>query len=175
MDTERAYELQVIAPYRKALKRGDVFAMKFDDSFFLHGHIVSTEAVWTGRAEDGLINLIYVYDRIASRVDDYDVAALSPSRLLVPPILTPRVGWSRGYFSVVAHIPLTPGDVLERHVFKKSANREWYFDDAGNEVETWDGPVGLYAGFTSSSIQLAVLHALGLKCKGYDDVANPRL
>lgn len=175
MDRELAYELEVIAPYRKALKPGDVFAMKFGDDFYMHGRIINTEAIWTGRPEDDRVNLIYISDRVGSDPEDYESDALTPARLLVPPMMTPRTGWLRGYFFVVAHIPLTPEDVLERHVFKKKAQREWYFDDAGNEVEAWDGPIGLYAGFTYRSVQLVVLHALGLKCKGYDDVDNPRV
>lgn len=46
-------------------------------------------------------------------------------------------------------------------------------------TQLWEDNYRVYGarklGFTHISIQLAVLHALGLKCKGYDDVPNPRV
>lgn len=95
MDRELAYELEVIAPYRKALKPGDVFAMKFGDDFYMHGRIINTEAIWTGRPEDDRVNLIYISDRVGSDPEDYESDALTPARLLVPPMMTPRTGWLR--------------------------------------------------------------------------------
>lgn len=169
MNNEREYELEVISPYRKKLLPGDLFAMKFDEDFYMHGRIINTEAFWTPSGRDaGLANLIYIYDRIATHLEDYDVAELDPSRLLVSPIMTNRLGWSRGYFFVVTNLPLKPEELLAKHVFRKKANRDWYFDDAGNEVEAWDGPIGLYGLASYSAVQLLVLDALGLKCKGYN-------
>ena len=165
MDREREYELQVILPYRKGLKAGDIFAMKFDDDFFVHGRVIRVDAYWTPSGESaGLANLIYTYKQIAHSAYGYSTENMTVNDLLIPPVMTNRLGWSRGYFHTVANVPFTQDDVLPRHVFEKGGSRNQFFDDSGQEVDGWDGPIGMYGLASFRAIQQMTLDALGLKC-----------
>lgn len=129
-----ATNLRVLKPSRKKPQAGDLFAMQLPDERFLFGRVVTTEAR-VGPME-GVI-LIYVY---RPRFDSKDVperSALSVERLLVSPMMTNRLPWSKGYFETVAHWPIDPGDVLEQHCFF-SPGMARYFDEWGNDLP---GPV----------------------------------
>ena len=89
--------LRVLQPSRKALRVGDVFALSPRDSSYIFGRVVATDAV-VGSGLNRLV-LIYVYrgwhETLEVRPADLE---LTPLDLLVPPMITNRLGWSRGYF-----------------------------------------------------------------------------
>ncbi len=85
---------------------------------------------------------------------------LSPDRLLVSPMMTSRLPWSKGYFETVAHWPLKPDDVLPQHCFL-SAARGRYFDEKGNELPGPIEPVGDYGLHSYRTIDDAMSGALG--------------
>jgi hypothetical protein len=93
---------------------------------------------------------------------------MRPDRLLVSPIMTNRLPWTRGYFETLANVPLEVGDVLPRHCFL-SASRGRYFDDAGNELAGAIEPVGDYALHSFSTIDDQISDKLGIPRVPADD------
>lgn len=142
---DQQFELQKMLPYKKTLRPGDIFALKFGDSFYLHGRVIRTDAHWNSAKEDGgKVNLVYVYDTVASTADGYDLSVMTPDRLLVRPVLINNLGWSRGFMSTVANSPLQSADVLDRHIFEHRGAHTDYYNEYFDKValDGWTGPVG---------------------------------
>ncbi len=104
--------------------------------------------------------LIYVYRRCFVSREPPDRSLLSCNDLLVPPMMTNRLPWSRGYFETVGYWPLDTDDVLPQHCFF-SPVRGRYFDEAVNELPGPVEPVGDYGLHSYRSIDDAVSEALG--------------
>lgn len=163
VNAENKYALMVISPYRKKIRPGDIFAMKFGDEFYLHGRVIRDDAYWTPSGADaGLAILVYIYDHIAKSIEDYSIGVLTTTNLLIPPVMTNKLAWTRGYFTTVDHSPLKSSDTLARHVFRNSDKPDWYFDESGQEVSAWDGPIGVYGLASFRAVERVVLDALGL-------------
>lgn len=153
-----ATNLRVLKPSRKRPRAGDVFVMQLPDDSYVFGRVISTAAM-AGASMPGAI-LIYVYQQ---RFDSKVVpgrSEVSRDRLLVAPMMTNRLPWSRGYFETVAHWPLEADDTLPQHCFL-SAARGRYFDEKGNELAGPVEPVGVYGLHSYRTIDDAVSTALG--------------
>lgn len=137
---------------------GDVFRMALLGDQFVFGRVVRTDASWTRGGGGGPAQLLYVYDEVSARSEPPE--NLSPNRLLIPPALTNRLAWSRGYFQTVAHRPLRPDDVLPQHHFRDS--RGVIYDDFGREVQSAREPVGVWGLHSYRTIDDAVSQALGI-------------
>jgi hypothetical protein len=85
--------------------------------------------------------LIYVYRPVFDSSNVPARAQLKASQLLVPPMMTNRLPWSRGYFETVDNWPIEPGDLLEQHCFLSSTVGT-YLDEQGNELPGPVEPVG---------------------------------
>jgi hypothetical protein len=149
--------LRVLKVSRKKPRRGDIFAMQPPDGKFLFGRVVDTEAVIGPMV--GCI-LIYIYDVRSDTKESLDHVKLLPRSLLVPPIMTNRLPWSRGYFETLTNRELERGEVLERHCFRASGGR--YYDERGGELEGPTEPVGVRALKSYRTIDDAVSQALGI-------------
>ncbi|MFT3874092.1 MAG: immunity 26/phosphotriesterase HocA family protein [Nocardioides sp.] len=153
--------IHVLRPSRKAVKAGDVFAVGLPEASYIFGRVVSTEAQWTLAIGADPAILIYLFrDRSATKVMP-DEAVLRPDRLLVSPIMTNRMAWTRGYFETLGNIPLGANDVLPRHCFL-SGSRGRYYDDLGNELAGPIEPVGDYALHSFRTIDDQISDALGI-------------
>lgn len=130
--------LRVLKPSRKKPTAGDLFVMQLPDERYLFGRVISADAV-IGPMKD--VILIYVYRPRFDSKELPERSELSADRLLVSPMMTNRLPWSKGYFETVAHWPLEPGDVLSQHCFLSSAVGR-YFDEQGNELPGPIEPVG---------------------------------
>ncbi len=75
-------------------------------------------------------------------------------------LIRPRV-WSRGYFEILANVPLTADDVLVQHCFR-SASRGRYFDEHGNELPGLAEPIGDHGLYSFRTIDDQVSDALGI-------------
>jgi hypothetical protein len=139
-------------------QEGDLFALSPRSGVFLFGRVVSTEAS-AGSALTGL-NLIYIYDVQRSTADPPGDDELSPSRLLVPPLMTNRLPWSRGYFETLDRRRLSPRDLLETHCFQDSRGR--WFDENGRELPEPIDPVGQRGVHSFRTIDDLVSDALGI-------------
>ena len=153
--------LRVLKASRKRPQSGDLFVLGLPDETYLFGRVVSTEAVWTHAVGALPANLVYIY-RYRSRVAELpDTAMLRPGDLLVAPIMTNNLPWSRGYFSTLANLPLGPGDVLPRHCFLSVA-RHRYYDEWGNELSAPIEPVGDHGLHSFRTIDDQVSDAVGI-------------
>lgn len=158
MTDEVVTNLRVLAPSRKAPKPGDVFAMQLPDESFLHGRVISTEAK-AGPSMPGAI-LLYIYSARSPHCSKPAPTDLTPDQLLLGPIMTNRLPWSKGYFKTIANEPLQTADLLAQHCFKDS--RGQYLDEAGNILAGPTEPVGTYGLHSYRSIDDAVSDALGI-------------
>jgi len=124
--------LRVLRRSRRAPEPGDVFAMQLPDDRYLFGRVVATDLP-SGRAPMPGANLVYIY---RDRSETKEPGVLTPDRLLLPPLFTNRLGWTRGVFETVHHAPLAPGDLLARHCF-----RRWNGDHLDEYGRLLPGPV----------------------------------
>lgn len=159
--TEAMTNFRVLKASRKKPQPGDVFAMQLADESFLFGRVISAEAQWTRAKGAGSAVLIYIFREPSNvkAVPDRDV--MRPEQLLVSPIMTNRLPWSRGYFETLANVPLAPEEVLPQHCFL-SASRGRYFDEHGNELPEPVEPVGDHGLHSFRTIDDQVSDALGM-------------
>jgi hypothetical protein len=85
---------------------------------------------------------------------------MTTERLLVPPMMTNNLPWSRGYFQTLVNLPIEAGEALSRHCFRSSAGR--YYDELTNELPGAIEPVGEWGLASFRSIDDIVSSALGL-------------
>ena len=153
--------MRVLKKSRVAPVAGDIFALQLEllpDRFFF-GRVARVGATVGGFDYDPKTILIYLYRTSAPSKDA--IPALTPSDLLVPPMATNRLPWSRGYFEGIGHRSLAPSDLLPRHVFYSLA-RKRLLDEFGREVAAAEGPVGDYALHSFRTIDDEISKALGL-------------
>ncbi len=146
--------LAVLKKTRRVPEVGDVFVMRPDDQY-LFGRVVDTNANPLGV---GGAVLIYVY-RVRSQTRT-PVPELLHEQLLVPPMMTNRQPWTKGYFEQVENRPLSAMERLPRHCFRDT--RGWYFDEAGNRLTGPAEPVGQWGLHSYRTIDDEVSKALGI-------------
>ena len=134
---------------RREPQIGDVFAVRRSEHGELLGRVVSTSAI-VGPTHGCIVVYVYASDSPRPRRED----------LLLPPILTTRGAWSRGYFAHLRSEPLLPGDYFERHVFRDAQGR--FYDEEARPLaapEPGEG-VGEWRLFVVEAIEAAVAAAL---------------
>lgn len=148
--------LAVLQPSRRVLENGDIFAMQLHDRLYLHGRVVDTEAL----AESGMSSCVLVYIYSNRSQLKRNIPRPSPKKLLLPPLITNRLPWTRGYFEFLENRKLTPGDVLPQHCFATSDDE--YFDEKNRRLPEPVEPVGQAGLHSLKSIDDAVSQALGI-------------
>ena len=148
--------LAVLKKSRRAPQEGDIFVVRPPDGQFLFGRVIDTNAKPFGADFRGV--LIYIY-RARSSVKT-PVPELLRGQLLLPPKMTNRLPWSRGYFERLENRPLSAMDRLSQHCFKDTLGG--YRDQAGNVVPGPVEPVGLFALSSYRTIDDAISEALGI-------------
>jgi hypothetical protein len=121
----------------------------------LYGRVISTEAT-IGPMKKCV--LIYLY-RPRSK-EKGAVPELLRGQLLVPPMMTNNLGWTKGYFEFVEHRELSPLDLLPQHCFKDSDGR--YFDEKSNRLRAPVEPVGQWGLHSFRAIDDEILKAMGI-------------
>lgn len=151
--------LRALRPSRKKPVAGDVFVMQLlnPNEKYQFGRVISTEAE-IGPMKD--VILIYIYRLQSDSKNLPERSDLSPERLLVSPIMTNRLPWSKGYFETVAHWPIEPADLLPQHCFL-SAARGVYFDEYGNKLSGAIEPVGDWGLHSYRTIDDEISDAVG--------------
>ena len=150
-----AMNLAVLKKTRRAPEAGDIFVMQPPDGQFLFGRVVDTNADPLGV---GGAVLIYVY-RVRATAKT-PVPELLRGQLLVPPMMTNKQPWTKGYFEHVENRPLSVMDRLPQHCFKDS--RGWYFDQVGTRLAGPVEPVGQWGLHSFRTIDDEVSKALGI-------------
>lgn len=147
--------LRVLQPSRRRVCPGDVFAMLPADGRFLFGRVISVDANPLGVGR-GI--LIYVY-RVRAALK-HPVPELRRNELLIPPMITNRLPWSRGYFETVERRALLIEDALTQHCFRDL--RGLYRDELGVSLPGPVEPVGEWGLESYRTIDDAIAQALGL-------------
>ena len=147
-------------PSRKRLRPGDIFAIHIPVRGFLFGRVIFAQLP-KGPMGPGS-SLIYIYDHVGSKVDDFDDAELTPGRLLLPPTIINRLPWSRGYFQNVHSRPLTDRDVLPVHCFYDAARRTVVDLDGEQATEPCTGPRGFWGLDSFWTVDIRLSKVLGL-------------
>ena len=80
--------------------------------------------------------------------------------MLIPPLLTNNVGWTRGYFQTIGNRQLAAGEALDQHCF--DAYGDGYFDEYGQQLPAPVQPVGVRAVHSFLTIEHELSVALGM-------------
>ncbi len=123
---------------------------------YLYGRVISTQAKIGPMAE---CILIYVYKAMSAEKNH--VPELQPNRLLVPPMLTNRLPWSRGYFEFLRRDELRQEDQLAQHCFYDSIFNQ-YLDESNNVLPGPVEPVGVHGLHSFRTIDDEISKALGI-------------
>lgn len=150
--------LERLRPSRRKLKPGDVFVAQPRGHPYLIGRVIRTDASLFG--DDNL--LLYFYD--AWTANPSALPMLDPRKLLIPPVVTNRLGWSRGYFEHIEERPLAPGETLPAHSFASHIHTDGphYVDEFGNTLAGPVEPVGDAGLHSYRSIDDLISDAIGL-------------
>jgi Immunity protein 26 len=97
---------------RQRAKVGDIFRLSPALGVFVWGRLIK-KARFFGLEFD--LNLVYLYDAVG--FDRPAPDALVPSNLILGPSVVNNLGFSRGYWEIMASEPVKPSDVLNRHLF----------------------------------------------------------
>jgi len=153
---DHSTNLKVLKPSRAKPSRGDIFAASLPSGEYLFGRVIDTQA--RVGAIEGV--LIYIYSHLSNAKSPPALGELNPASLLVPPIITNRLPWARGFFQKVADSPLRPEDRLSQHCFRRSNGQ--YFDEANNELLHLVEPCGDWGLHSYRTIDDAISEALGI-------------
>jgi len=122
---------------------------------FLYGRVIDTNANALG---GGGSVLIYIY-KARSNVRE-DIPELHLDQLLIPPLMTNKLPWSRGYFQFLENRPLEDKDRLKQHCFVNTEG--WYFDEQRNRLPKAHEPVGQWGLHSFRTIDDEISKALGI-------------
>lgn len=152
-----ATNLEALKPSRLKPRSGDVFTLRIAGAFRF-GRVISTEAM-AGWSMPGAI-LIYIFRTSSSELAIPEDDLIRSDNLLIAPLMTNRLPWSRGYFQTIGNRPFTPGHVLAQHCFRSSTGR--YFDENANEIPGPVEPCGDWGLHSYRTIDDEISAALGV-------------
>jgi hypothetical protein len=156
---EVSTNLRVLKRSRTQPNGGDVFAMQLPDGRYLFGQVVGANLPVALAPTEGAY-LIYIYDVVAGS-DAPVLAALTPDRLLIPPLFINKMPWTKGYFQNIAHRPLTPGTLLPHHCFRDPV-RNGYIDERRQPLTAPIEPCGQWALRSYRRLDDLISDALGI-------------
>ncbi len=133
--------LEVLKKPRKKPKKGDVFVFQHNlepNGRYRFGKVIRTDASIGGFANT---NLIYIYNTWSETTTV--IPKLNKNELLVPPLATNNLPWSRGYFETIGSGILADDDVLAVHCFEDYLTKS-FFDDNGATLSRPVEPIGEY-------------------------------
>lgn len=152
--------LQVLTPSRKAPKAGDIFVCRPSGRGYFFGRVVATDAR-IATMESCTLLYVFAIERETKLPPD----RLSAMQLLIPPFMTNRLPWSKGYFETVAHRHFELGERLPNHCFEEPGRRPVrYWDEYNHELSQKKEPCGIHALKSYRTIDDAISDALGIPC-----------
>jgi len=155
----------------KALKRsyarpkaGDIFVMQLPDDEYLFGRVIVADAP-RGRGPMPGANLIYIYNQRSATAQPV-ASDLRPGKLLIPPLWTNRLAWTKGYFQTIESRLLEKSDVLRQHCFFRASASPTkpgtFVDETGRLMSHQTQPCGDWALFSYRWIDDHVSDAIGI-------------
>lgn len=149
--------LKVLNPSRKKVWPGDIFVMQIHgQEQYIFGRLISLDVavgVMTG------CHLIYIYNAFSDHKED--IPPLDKNNLLIPPAMTNRQPWLKGYFETVESRELSIEDCLEQHCFLCHFDGK-YYDDKNNVLPHRYEPCGEYGVGSYRTIDDDISTALGV-------------
>ena len=95
-----------------------------------------------------------------------DERELLSGRLLIPPIWTNNLGWTKGYFHTITNHPLRDLDLVRQHCFRRAPFRpeapEKFLDERGVELKHGSEPCGEWGLVSYQWIDDHVSDAIGI-------------
>jgi hypothetical protein len=149
--------LEILQRSRRPLKIGDIFVLRPRGRSYYWGRVVSTTAF--GPMGAGRTVVIYIYDVQSQSLNL--VPDLPLNRLLLGPICTNRLPWSRGYFQTVTNQPLRPENVLSPNSLHDILKNQ-IVDEGGRVVHKPCKPIGNFLLESFRTIDEIVSDKLGI-------------
>ncbi|WP_084091865.1 Imm26 family immunity protein [Andreprevotia lacus] len=152
---------------RRNPEAGDLFVFRMEQfpERFYFGRVVATDTS-IGNMPGGVI-LIYIYRNFSS--EKKNIPLLNPVDLLVPPVGTNALPWTRGYFEVIKSGCNEEGDLLPQHCFFGppiiKGGEPRYFDEYSRRLSMPVEPVGFYGLSGMGAIDDDISKALGVPLK----------
>lgn len=115
--------------------------MQLPTEKYLFGRVILAEPP-REQAPMPAANLIYVY-ALQAETNQPDYRLLNPESLLIPPVWTNRLGWTKGYFQTIENLPLRPDMLLRQHCFRRDDGV--YLDQIGARLAGRSEPCGEWA------------------------------
>lgn len=153
--------LEKLKSSRIKTKPGDIFVFRPKGHDYFFGMTISVEAKIGGFKDCVLIYLYNVHSK-----DKYQMPELNKNNLLVSPIITNYLAWSRGYFETVGYKPLSKDDLLQPNCFHCKVFNA-YFNEHGDKLDKAYEPVGIYGLSGYMGIAVKISHALGIPVTPY--------
>ncbi|MDQ8205893.1 Imm26 family immunity protein [Coraliomargarita sp. SDUM461003] len=148
--------LNVLRKGRKKAENGDIFVfqLKQEPNQYRYGRVINA-ASNIGGFKDTI--MIYMYNITSS--DKTRIPDLNRRNLLVEPMATNQLPWSKGYFEYVENRPIESNETFEHHYFRDFRGK--LFDEHGNEVARASEPIGEYGLQSYKTIDDKISMALG--------------
>lgn len=157
--------LKVLKRTRRHPEPGDIFFMQLPSELYMFGRVILAD-VPQSRAPMPGANLIYIY-KWQSRTPQPEYGELLPNKLLIPPLWTNNLPWTRGYFQHVMNRPLGDFDLLRQHCFHVAPldpnSHGKYVDESGREIGQRSEPCGEWGLVSYRWIDDHVSDALGMR------------
>lgn len=143
-------------PYRKRLLVGDIFVMQFPDNRYLFGRIMKLDASFGG-FKNGCIKT-HIYDYISNT--PIPPVELTTKSLLIPPQWINKLGFSRGYLSVVANVPLSNHNFQDTACYNNGVGK--YLTEDGIELNKPTELIGFYGLGNYRTLDDKISEAIGI-------------
>lgn len=144
---------------RRRPESGDVFCMHLPSGEFLFG-IVRLANPPRENAPMPCAYLIYIYDwRSLAPTPDY--FKLLPESLLIPPLWTNQMPWTKGYFQHIENRPIPIGAVPRHSCFRVSTGK--FVNENGARIERPDSLCGEWGLVSYRWIDDRISDALGIE------------
>ncbi len=148
--------LAVQTKSRRRPEVGDIFVLSPAGRKYLFGRVIATDANPLG-VGDGILIYIYRNEETAKTAPP----SLKVADLLVPPLITNSLPWSRGYFEHVCSRSLAKEDLLPQHCFWDCV-RNVHRDEYGKAIAQPTQPAGVWGLHSYETIDDEVSSALGI-------------
>lgn len=155
--------IETQTPSRQKVIPGDIFSIKLPSGYVL-GRVIATDAK-SSEWDEPHLHLLYIYRGVRKGATDFKLEEFRPPSLLLPPIITNRLAWSRGFYQTVGHADLEAADKLECNIFLRPGHND-YWDENANPVDASLVHDQSMVGFQGLSSYMTIEHyisiALGL-------------
>ncbi len=148
--------LEILKKSRSKVKTGDIFVLKPKGFDYYFGRTMSIDAN-CGFGQGAV--LIYIYN-IKSK-DKNIIPVLNKNKLLLSPLFTNYLPWSKGYFETIGNRSLTVEDTFTQHCFKHP-EKDIYYNEFGDKLDKEYLPVGFYGLSSYKSIDDKISKVLGI-------------